>query len=145
MRLEPEDCLKQLEAEHIIIAELLINRGDVTEVTSMHGDSRFHRKARQVARFQEEIEGIKDALQEARAEQRSVREGKLKITMTEISQQLQEKIRDTESSNIFISMKTRIERLEVDIAVVMGERSHDARLDAATMSQKSCSSATATI
>ena len=71
MRLEPEDCLKQLEAEHIIIAELLINRSDVTEVTSMHGDSRFHRKARQVARFQEEIEGIKDALQEARAEQRS--------------------------------------------------------------------------
>ena len=41
------------------------------------------------------------------------------------------------SSNLFISTKTRIEQLEVNIAEVMGERSHNAKLTTATMSQKS--------
>ena len=77
-----EDCLKQLEAEHMHIAELLIRRGGVTEVTSRHGDSRFHRTARQLARFHEEVEEITDALHEAWAEQRIAREGKLKRSMS---------------------------------------------------------------
>ena len=46
-----EDCLKQLEAEHINIARLLIRQGGVTEVTSKHGDGRFRRTAIQLVRF----------------------------------------------------------------------------------------------
>ena len=57
--------------------------------------------------------------------------------MAEISQHVQSKSRDAESSNLFISTKTRIKPLEVDIAEVMGENSHDAQLVGATMSQKS--------
>ena len=34
-----EDCLKQLEAEHMNISELLIRQGSITEITSEHGDS----------------------------------------------------------------------------------------------------------
>ena len=71
-------CLKQLEAKHMNLAELLIRRGVITEVTSEHGDSRFHHTVRQLPRFQEEVEGITDALQEAQAEQRSAQECKLK-------------------------------------------------------------------
>ena len=41
------------------------------------------------------------------------------------------------SSNLFISTKTRIEQLEVEIAEVMGERSHDAWLAIVSMLQKS--------
>ena len=53
------------------------------------------------------------------------------------NQQLQSGGRDAESSNLFSSTKTRIEPLEVNIAEVMGERSHNAKLTTATMSQKS--------
>ena len=49
---------------------------------------------------------------------------------------MQSKSRDEESNNIFSSTKTRIEQLEINIAKVMEERSHDARLATAIMSQK---------
>ena len=92
---------------------------------------------RQLERFQEEVEEIRDPLHESRAERRGARELELKRKMAEISQHVQSKSRDAESSNLFISTKTRIKPLEVDIAEVMGENSHDAQLVGATMSQKS--------
>ena len=119
-----EDCLEQLKAEYMNIAEFLISQGGVMEVTSEHGDSSFCLTAIRLTRFQEKVE--EDALHEDWAARRGAWEHKLKRNMAEKSQLLQTKSRDAYSSNLFISTKTRIKQLEVDIAEAMmkGARSH---------------------
>ena len=86
-----------------------------------------------MARFQEVIEGITDMLQDAQAGQRSAQESELQSSMKEISQPLQDKSKHTESSNLFIITKARIELKELDIVKVIKERSHNARLAAETI------------
>ena len=72
-----ENCLAQLEAENMNIAELHISRGGIMEVTNKHNDGRFHQTAKQLERFQEEVEEKTDALHEAQAEKKSVHKQRL--------------------------------------------------------------------
>ena len=93
------------------IAVLLIIQGAIMDVIGGREDFIFSRASRQLARFQEELEEITEALLGAQAKRRRVREHKLSKSMLEVSNQVQSRYSGAKSKELFNNMKARIEKV----------------------------------
>ena len=99
-------------------------------------DCVFGQASRQLARFQEEVEEIMNALLGAQAKRRRMREQELRKNMVEVSSKIKTSIVEGNQRGYLQNIKSRIEQLQIAIDVVMKECSTEARMSATPVSRK---------